>query len=134
MHDIDGKVRIVIVEPEPAIAWTLQEILNVNGYNAKAFTDPIQGLEFVLADGPEIVITAVVMPELTGIELAILVKKSWPDCRILLCSGSPEAADLNEIAQADGYQFEIIPKPIWPEALLDKISEVISGPLAARGA
>lgn len=134
MRDLDEKIRIIIVEPEPVVASTLKEILNINGYNAAAFTDPTKGLDAVLAEGPDIVIAAVVMREMTGIELAIQVKQIGRDCKILLWSGTPEAAVLNNVAQAQGYEFEIMPKPISVEALLSRIREAISGPLVAQGA
>jgi DNA-binding NtrC family response regulator len=134
MRDLDEKIRIIIIEPAPVVASTLKEILNLKGYEASAFTDPIQGLDAVLAEGPNLVIAAVVMPEATGIELAIQVKQSCLDCKILLWSGAPETTILIKMAQAQGYEFEIIPKPIYPEALLSKIREVISDPLVAQGA
>jgi DNA-binding response OmpR family regulator len=120
-----GKIQVIIVEPEPAVAFTVKDILDASGFAAKAFTDPVQGLQAVLSENPRVVIAAVLMPQINGIELAIQAKAKCPDCKILLWSALPEAAALNDEARARGYSFEILPKPLHPTELLHKIHEEI---------
>lgn len=124
MLDSDNKRSTFIVEPDPVVSSTLKTILANHGYEAEVFNDPIEGLSSVLAKKPNLVIAAVVMSRLTGIELAIQVKHHCPGCKVLLWSAVPEAAALNAEAQAIGHHFEILPKPVHPRDLLNKISEL----------
>ena len=66
-------------------------------------------------------ITDVIMPGMTGIEVAIALRDSLPDCRILLFSGQAATADLLELVKTHGHQFEIVAKPIHPSDLLVKL-------------
>jgi CheY-like chemotaxis protein len=64
------------------------------------------------------------MPGMTGIEAAIEILAQRPKCRILLFSGHAANADLLSDAEAKGYCFDIIAKPIHPADLLAKLREV----------
>jgi len=47
-----------------------------------------------------------------------------PNCRIILFSGQAAGVDLLAKARAEGYFFEVLPKPINPEVLLEKLPEL----------
>jgi len=65
------------------------------------------------------------MPEMSGIELALQIRESCPDCKVLLFSGQAATANLLEKARADGHDFELLSKPVHPSDLLAKIRAVI---------
>ena len=46
-----------------------------------------------------------------------------PDARILLFSGQAVTDDLLKTALAQGYSFELLPKPIEPDVLVGKLRE-----------
>jgi len=52
------------------------------------------------------------------IDLAILLRVRYPNCRIALSSGHPATDDLLAAATASGHAFEIVVKPAHPEELL----------------
>jgi hypothetical protein len=47
--------------------------------------------------------------------------KFLPNCRIILFSGQAATSDLLAKAQAEGYSFEVLAKPINPEILVEKL-------------
>jgi CheY-like chemotaxis protein len=61
------------------------------------------------------------MPGMTGVELAIHFRKAQPECRILLFSGQAPTADLLEKARTQGYDFDLLSKPVHPTDLLAKL-------------
>jgi CheY-like chemotaxis protein len=61
------------------------------------------------------------MPGITGIEAAIQVRAMLPSCKILLFSGQASTANLLEKARAQGYEFEILTKPVHPADLLARM-------------
>jgi DNA-binding NarL/FixJ family response regulator len=68
-----------------------------------------------------LLITDVVMPEMSGIELSIQLCEACPNCKVLLFSGQGATADLLQAAQAKGYTFELLLKPVHPADLLARI-------------
>jgi CheY-like chemotaxis protein len=65
-----------------------------------------------------------VMPELSGIDLAIEVKALCPNCKILLFSGQAATTDLLKIARDNGHNFELLSKPVHPTDLLNAIRKL----------
>ncbi len=70
---------------------------------------------------PEMLISDVIMGGLNGIDAAIKIRAILPSIKILLFSGQAATADLLEKARAQGYEFEILAKPVHPGDLLAKL-------------
>jgi CheY-like chemotaxis protein len=60
---------------------------------------------------------------MNGIDASIKIQKALPSCKIFLFSGQFETAELLQQANASGYQFELLAKPIEPEDLLEILRE-----------
>ncbi len=112
---------VFVVDDETIIANTLAMILNNAGFKAFAFEDPLKALEAAKTTVPNLLITDVVMTKMTGIELAIHFRHEFPECKVLLFSGQASTADMLEKAHQEGYDFDILAKPIHPADLLAKL-------------
>ncbi len=127
MSEIPKQLRIFVVDDEDVIASSLAMILRFQGgFHATSFSDPITALQAAPAENPDLLITDVVMPEMSGIDLAIQLREACPDCKVLLFSGQAATADLLQAAQANGYTFELLLKPVHPADLLARI-QALSG-------
>ncbi len=114
--------RVFVVDDEDVIASTLAMILRLQGgFHARSFTEPLDALEAARLEAPDLLITDVVMPVLSGIELAIQFREHCPNCKVLLFSGTAATAHLLEAARANGHDFELLLKPVHPADLLTKI-------------
>ncbi|MGO9797455.1 MAG: response regulator [Terracidiphilus sp.] len=120
MQNIRGVV--FVVDDEKLIAKTLAMILTQTGFTAAAFEDPFRALE-AAADGPapDLLISDVVMPGMSGIELAVRFRKEYPECKVLLFSGQAATADMLADAKRHGHDFEVLAKPVHPSDLLAKL-------------
>jgi DNA-binding response OmpR family regulator len=112
---------VLVVNKEPAIAETVLEILNKNGYAAIAAYDAEDALETALLIPPELVIAEVALPGLSGIEVAAALKKELPDCKILLLAGQAEKAEVHGTVKAAGLEVEVVEKPVHPTELLAQV-------------
>ena len=119
-----AKFRIFVVDDEFVIATTLATILQRSGFDAVSFTEPLKALDAAKIKAPDLLISDVMMPVLSGIELAIRMKKEYPDCKILLFSGQAATANLLEAARKEGHDFELLSKPIHPSEFLLKVKLV----------
>ena len=114
---------VLVVDDESVIADTLTEILSRSGYAAITAYDADEALEIALTTPPEMLITDVILPGMNGIELAIKIRRIFPDCKILLFSGQAATVDLLASANGAGHHFNLLSKPIHPRDLLAKVSE-----------
>jgi DNA-binding NtrC family response regulator len=118
------KSRIFVVDDELIIASTLATILRMNGFDALSFTHPQEALREARDKAPDLLISDVIMPGMSGIDLAILMLKLSPECKVLLFSGQAATANLLDVARERGHHFEVLAKPIHPAELLLKIKAV----------
>jgi DNA-binding response OmpR family regulator len=117
---------VLVVDDESVIADTLTEILNRAGFAAMPAYDAEGALETALLMPPELLISDVILPGMSGVDLAITVKRIFPDCRILLFSGQAATSDLLASANSRGHRVSLLKKPIHPSELLARITESFS--------
>ena len=116
-----AKPVVFVVNDEVVIAQTLSIILNRAGFEATPFSHPQDAVAARPELLPDLLISDVVMPGMTGVDLAIHFREAQPDCKILLFSGQAATADFLEQARTRGYDFEVLSKPVHPADLLAKI-------------
>jgi DNA-binding NtrC family response regulator len=129
-----NKPEVYVVDDERVIAETLALILNRAGFRATAFADPREALKADSKSSLDLLISDVVMPGMSGIDLAIEFCRRYPKCEVLLLSGQGATADLLDKARNQGYGFEILTKPVQPDDLLAKLSSRWPGKAKARPA
>jgi DNA-binding response OmpR family regulator len=123
--------RVFVVDDENVIASTVAMILRQQGFDAVSFCEPVKALEAAVVEAPDLLISDVVMPVLSGIDLAIKIQELCPDSKILLFSGQAATGYMLEAARAAGHDFELLSKPIHPKDLLIRIRSVTEGMSAA---
>jgi CheY-like chemotaxis protein len=121
MTEASTKPRVLVADDERVIADTLAMILNQSGFNARAVYSGEKAVELALAFKPEMIVSDVIMAELNGIDTVIQLRKLFPKIKVLLFSGQAATANLLENARAQGYEFEILAKPVHPQDLLAKL-------------
>lgn len=67
-HDPAHHAKILIVDDEPQITRVLRTALSTQGYSLRVATNGLQGLEAAHEWKPDLVITDVAMPEMSGVE------------------------------------------------------------------
>lgn len=119
-----------MVDDERIIASTLAAILQLNGFAAHFYVDPLAALDAAQTKAPDILISDVMMPELSGVELAIRIKALCPKCKVLLFSGQAATADVLREAREQGYDFQLLSKPMHPTELLSQVGRLAYQPVA----
>jgi two-component system cell cycle sensor histidine kinase/response regulator CckA len=125
-----GSEVVLLVEDEDNIREPAIEILESRGYRVLAAPDA--GRALAVAEehaGPiHILVTDVVMPGLSGSELARLLSPRRPEMRVLYISGYPEDA-ISHHGVIDPEQ-NFLQKPFPPGRFLEKIREVLDASTA----
>jgi CheY-like chemotaxis protein len=121
----EGTLRkILIADDEHVIADTLAIILRASGFDTFAVYDGANAVEKARAWKPDLLLSDVMMPGMSGIEAAIEICKLIPECRVLLFSGYAESADLLHDSRVQGHKFQILQKPLHPSELIARLRGV----------
>ena len=104
--------RVFVVADEHVIASTLAAILKRHGYSTTSFTSALEALAAARSRAPDLLISDVVMPGISGVDLAIQIKAQCPECKILLFSEEATAQDLLKDARGQGQTFQLLQKPV----------------------
>lgn len=123
---VGGIKTILIVDDEPTVAKTVRMILDNAGYRTVVTHDGEDAARLIKEVLPDAVLLDVILPRLDGVEVAIQACRTAPNCKVVLFSGRPDAADLLARARARGYAFEILAKPARPQELLEKMRELLA--------
>ena len=117
--------RVLIVDDETAIADTLALIFKTQHYEARVAYSAERAIEILAEWRPDLAVLDVVLPEMNGIDLAIVIKANYATCHVLLFSGNTNTSVLLEEAGRKGHQFEVLAKPVHPNLMLERASELL---------
>ncbi len=129
-RDVAASERVLVVEDDPSMRRMAERILRRAGYEAATSPGGRDALR-KLEEGEhfDLLLTDVVMPEMSGTELAGRAAALYPDLRILLMSGYVDRPGVGPVED----DAELLEKPFRAEDLLGKVREVLeSEPRAAR--
>lgn len=120
--------RIILVDDHHIVRQGLEFLLStVNDINViGGFSDGKSFFEYLETNElPDIVLLDLVMPEMNGIEITEMMKKSYPEVKILvLTSYVDDEHVISAIDKgADGYEM----KDVEPDQLIKTIKKVLSG-------
>ena len=122
-----GTETILFVEDEQSVRELVSEYLSARGYQVLDAADGMQALEIAAAHAGKIqlLITDVVMPRLSGRELAARLAATRPDLKVLYISGYTDDSIFRHGVLEGGMAF--LQKPFNLKALATKIREILEG-------
>lgn len=116
----DTGMDVLLVEDEAQLRRLVGRLLSKDGHSVIAAADASEALAIASerARPVDILVTDVVMPGMSGIELAARLREQWPDLAVLYLSGYPR--DVVEVQ--GGIDGELLEKPFTAGALRDAIA------------
>jgi CheY-like chemotaxis protein len=120
--------KVLVVDDEKTTSETLTVIFSNHGYQARAAYSAEEAVDVMAEWQPDVALLDVNLPGMNGVDLAIAIRASAPNCRVLLFSGYPNTNNLLQTAAEAGHVFEIIAKPVHPTLLLNAVDDSLSDP------
>ncbi|HKV64162.1 MAG TPA: PAS domain S-box protein [Candidatus Acidoferrum sp.] len=127
-----GKETILLVEDEPDLRELTQMVLSDRGYTVISAHSPTEAEELAGKNGTEIhlLLTDVVMPGISGRELARRLTGRFPNLRVMYMSGYTYNVIAEDGTLEEGMSF--LQKPFTPQALSEKVREALDRPVHAK--
>jgi PAS domain S-box-containing protein len=128
----NGKETILLVEDEPGVRELTNMVLSGRGYSVLEALNPQDAERLAANHGSEIhlLLTDVVMPGISGRELAKKLTARHPNLRVLYMSGYTYNVIAEDGTLEEGLSF--LQKPFTPQILAQKVRETLDRPVAAK--
>ncbi|HEY6911589.1 MAG TPA: PAS domain S-box protein [Myxococcales bacterium] len=123
--EVRGSETILIVEDDPQVCAAAKRVLEGNGYKVHAAGGVEEALAWCREHGsPDLLLSDVVMPGATGVELAERIHAMHPRAKVVLMSGYTDHSLFKTGAMREGVT--LLQKPFTPETLGQKIREALA--------
>jgi len=118
-----GMETVLIAEDEDDVRESIREALEHYGYTVLSAGDPTTALLLAQenANGIDLVLADLVMPDMNGRELGRRLASIAPDLPVIYMSGQSDGSQLDE------HEVLFLAKPFSPPALASKIREALRG-------
>jgi PAS domain S-box-containing protein len=125
-----GSETLLLVEDEEGVRELVRDMLTLAGYDVLEAAIPSDAERISRThDGLiHLLVTDVVMPEMSGMELSDRLRAHRPDLQVMFMSGFPEPMLRGEVVEAPGTHF--ISKPFNRQGLLECVRRALDAPAA----
>lgn len=101
--------KVWIVDDDSSIRWVLARALRAEGFEVRDFEDAEQALSAISKEQPDVLMTDIRMPGISGLELATLLHEQQPGIPVIVMTAH---TDLDSaLASYESGAFEYLPKP-----------------------
>jgi CheY-like chemotaxis protein len=97
------RYRILVVDDDESIATMAKAILESQGYEVHCATDGFRGLTALKQSPPDVIISDLQMPNMSGFEFLSIVRKRFPNIPTIAISGEFSGRDVPESVLADAF-------------------------------
>src|SRR3990167_6872370 len=116
--------NIFVIDDEPNIRATIKEALEEEGYQVSCYENPLRGLEDASRKNPDLIVTDLLMPELSGLELIHKTKALNPEINVLVITGHASLDSAIGAIRAGASDYMI--KPFKISELLNAVQKALS--------
>jgi two-component system KDP operon response regulator KdpE len=110
--------RILVIDDEPQITRVLRTALSAQGFDVRAANDPQEGLRLFAEWSPDLLITDLMMPDMSGVEVCRAIRATSAVPILVLSVRDNERAKVEALdAGADDY----VTKPFSIQELLARV-------------
>ena len=111
------RIKILIIDDEPLILKSVASYFDDREYEVLSASSGADGLEVFRAELPDVVITDLRMPEVSGFDVVTAIANENPNTPVLVVSGTGSLPDAVEAVRAGAWDF--VTKPITDLVILE---------------
>src|SRR5215217_3476195 len=122
--------KVLLIDDEPDLTYTIKNILEDNGFKVDEFNDPILALNYYKANFYDLVILDIKMPKMDGFELYIKIREKDPKVKVCFLTAtallSEELKKTRLVLGKTIGENYFIQKPIKTEDLIKKLTSIMN--------
>lgn len=120
---LTNDIQVIIIDDDQHVLDSCQHLLQLAGYQTKAYLDPHQAVAALHANWSGVILTDIYMPTMNGMELIDKVKAISPHLPIITITGHGDIEMAVEAMQKGAVNY--LEKPLKPKKLLGLLAQVI---------
>ena len=115
--------KIIVVDDEKIICNTAKKILEIEGYEVDTFTDSVLALEAIRKNQYDLIITDLMMEEVSGMDILREVNRRSPQTKVIMLTAYATLEATMEAIREQIYDF--FPKPVKIEELKKSVKKAL---------
>lgn len=100
---LQTRLRLLLVDDEPTIRTSLSLLLGELGYDVRSAEDGFSALSEMREETPDILLSDLNMPGMSGFELISVVRRRFPAIPVVAMSGAFSGSKVPDGILADGF-------------------------------
>jgi PAS domain S-box-containing protein len=112
--------KVLIVDDEKSIRATLAEFVREDGHEVRTAETAMEALQLIQADPPDVVVTDIVLPRMSGVELLGRIHERFPDVQVVMITGEPTVETAAEAVRRGAFDY--LAKPISSAAVRSAVA------------
>ncbi len=129
---IPSQAVVLVVDDDAAACWALSEGLYAAGFRVHTVASGESALRAVRHAAPDLLITDVRMPGMSGIALLSQVRSGWPDLPVVVTTAYSSVGTAAEALRLGAADY--LPKPLDLAKVVAVVERVLGQPKGSRGA
>ncbi len=121
----EGERTVLVVDDDPVILRLLEVNFQMEGFEVLTAADGQEGVDSAKANLPDLVVSDVMMPRMSGLELVEQLKAddTTRDIPVILLSAKAQVDDIR--AGLDAGADDYVTKPFEPLELVDRVNKLL---------
>lgn len=116
--------KIFVIDDEQNVCMTLKDALDARGFHVRCYQSPVEALQDIAKEKPDLMITDLLMPEIDGLKLIQRVKSFNPEINILVMTAHASLETAIGAIRAGANDYLV--KPFKIEELLKAVQKTLS--------
>lgn len=115
--------KILVVDDEPVVAETIAEVLRAAGYEPDTCTGSVDAVRLLSAVTYDLIVSDLMMPDLTGLQLLSVIKARTPAPEVILVTGFSTRERAMEALERGAFAY--LEKPFDSGELLERAKQAL---------
>ena len=130
--EVISKYRVLVVEDDETVRQTVSKLFEREGYEVSTATDGFDALLHLEYETPDVIVSDLNMPQMSGFELLSVVRQRFPKILVVASSGAYDSLGVPNGVIADAFYAK---GQESAKNLLDMVADLIrTGPIRQKGA
>ncbi len=115
---------ILIIDDEEPVRQLLRQALEAAGHEVREASTGVEGLRAVCDRQTDLAITDIFMPDMDGLEMVHMLRREFPEVRIIAMSGGGGDWNAFKVARMLGAH-DTLTKPVELSTLMERVGELL---------